>query len=248
MNTANNPSKVALVTGASRGIGAAVARRLASDGFSVVVNYASSSNEADALVAELKAAGAQAIAVKADVAKADEVRHMFEISEQQLGKVDVLVNNAGVLKTVPLADTSDALFDQTLNINLRGTFNTLREAAARMSDGGRIVNFSSTTLALNMPGYAVYNATKAAVEAFTHVFAKELRGRNITVNAVAPGPIATSLFLDGKTEEQIQTFAKMPPLQRLGQPDDIASVVSFLAGPDAGWVNGQILRANGGVA
>ena len=248
MNTANNPSKVALVTGASRGIGAAVARRLASDGFSVVVNYASSSNEADALVAELKAAGAQAIAVKADVAKADEVRHMFEISEQQLGKVDVLVNNAGVLKTVPLADTSDALFDQTLNINLRGTFNTLREAAARMSDGGRIVNFSSTTLALNMPGYAVYNATKAAVEAFTHVFAKELRGRNITVNAVAPGPIATSLFLDGKTEEQIQTFAKMPPLQRLGQPDDIASVVSFLAGPDSGWVNGQILRANGGVA
>ena len=248
MNTANNPSKVALVTGASRGIGAAVARRLASDGFSVVVNYASSSNEADALVAELKAAGAQAIAVKADVAKADEVRHMFEISEQQLGKVDVLVNNAGVLKTVPLADTSDALFDQTLNINLRGTFNMLREAAARMSDGGRIVNFSSTTLALNMPGYAVYNATKAAVEAFTHVFAKELRGRNITVNAVAPGPIATSLFLDGKTDEQIQTFAKMPPLQRLGQPDDIASVVSFLAGPDAGWVNGQILRANGGVA
>jgi 3-oxoacyl-[acyl-carrier protein] reductase len=248
MNTANNPSKVALVTGASRGIGAAVARRLASDGFSVVVNYASSSNEADALVAELKAAGAQAIAVKADVAKADEVRHMFEISQQRLGKVDVLVNNAGVLKTVPLADTSDALFDQTLNINLRGTFNTLREAAARMSDGGRIVNFSSTTLALNMPGYAVYNATKAAVEAFTHVFAKELRGRNITVNAVAPGPIATSLFLDGKTDEQIQTFAKMPPLQRLGQPDDIASVVSFLAGPDAGWVNGQILRANGGVA
>ena len=246
--TANHPSKVALVTGASRGIGAAVARRLASDGFSVVVNYASSSNEADALVAELKAAGAQAIAVKADVAKADEVRRMFEITEQQLGKLDVLVNNAGVLKTVPLADTSDALFDQTLNINLRGTFNTLREAAARLNDGGRIVNFSSTTLALNMPGYAVYNATKAAVEAFTHVFAKELRGRNITVNAVAPGPIATSLFLDGKTEEQIQTFAKMPPLQRLGQPDDIASVVSFLAGPDSGWVNGQILRANGGVA
>ena len=173
---------------------------------------------------------------------------MFEVTEQQLGKVDVLVNNAGVLKTVPLADTSDALYDQTFDINVRGTFNTLREAAARMNDGGRIVNFSSTTLALNMPGYAIYNATKAAVEAFTHVFAKELRGRNITVNAVAPGPIATSLFLDGKTEEQIQTFAKMPPLQRLGQPDDIASVVSFLAGPDAGWVNGQILRANGGCA
>ncbi|MFM0070657.1 SDR family oxidoreductase [Paraburkholderia sediminicola] len=247
MNTIKN-AQVAIVTGASRGIGAAVAQRLAKDGFAVAVNYASSSTEADALVAELTAAGTKAIAVKADVSNADDVRRMFETTEQRLGKVDVLVNNAGVLKTLPLADTSDALYDQTFDINVRGTFNTLREAAARMNDGGRIVNFSSTTLALNMPGYAIYNGTKAAVEAFTHVFAKELRGRNITVNAVAPGPIATSLFLDGKTEEQIQTFAKMPPLQRLGQPDDIASVVSFLAGPDAGWVNGQILRANGGVA
>ncbi|SAL56028.1 short chain dehydrogenase/reductase family oxidoreductase [Caballeronia choica] len=247
MNTIEN-SQVAIVTGASRGIGAAVARRLAKDGFAVAINYASSSKEADALVAELASKGAKTIAVKADVSKADEVRAMFEVVEQQLGKVDVLVNNAGVLKTVPLADTSDALYDQTFDINVRGTFNTLREAAARMNEGGRIVNFSSTTLALNMPGYAIYNATKAAVEAFTHVFAKELRGRNITVNAVAPGPIATSLFLDGKTEEQIQTFAKMPPLQRLGQPEDIASVVSFLVSPDAGWVNGQILRANGGIA
>ncbi|MDE1011697.1 MAG: SDR family oxidoreductase [Paraburkholderia fungorum] len=247
MNTIKN-ARVAIVTGASRGIGAAVAQRLANDGFAVAVNYASSSSEADALVAQLTASGSSAIAVKADVANADDVRRMFETTEQQLGKVDVLINNAGVLKTLPLADTSDALYDQTFDINVRGTFNTLREAAARMNNGGRIVNFSSTTLALNMPGYAIYNGTKAAVEAFTHVFAKELRGRNITVNAVAPGPIATSLFLDGKTEEQIQTFAKMPPLQRLGQPDDIASVVSFLAGPDAGWVNGQILRANGGVA
>jgi 3-oxoacyl-[acyl-carrier protein] reductase len=241
-------SQVAIVTGASRGIGAAVARRLASDGFAVAINYASSSKEAEALVAELSAQGAKAIAVKADVANAGEVRTMFEITEQQLGKIDVLVNNAGVLKTVPLADTSDALYDQTFDINVRGTFNTLREAAGRMNEGGRIVNSSSTTLGLNMPGYAVYNATKAAVEAFTHVFAKELRGRHITVNAVAPGPIATSLFLDGKTEEQIRTFANMPPLQRLGQPEDIASVVSFLASADAGWVNGQILRANGGVA
>ena len=247
MNTIKN-AQVAIVTGASRGIGAAVAQRLANDGFAVAVNYASSSSEADALVAELTAAGTKAIAVKADVSNAEDVRRMFETTEQQLGKVDVLVNNAGVLKTVPLADTSDALYDQTFDINVRGTFNTLREAAARMNNGGRIVNFSSTTLALNMPGYAIYNGTKAAVEAFTHVFAKELRGRNITVNAVAPGPIATSLFLDGKTEEQIQTFAKMPPLQRLGQPEDIASVVAFLVGPDSGWVNGQILRVNGGVA
>jgi 3-oxoacyl-[acyl-carrier protein] reductase len=247
MNTANN-ARVAIVTGASRGIGAALARRLAKEGFALAINYASSAAEADALVTELSVAGTRAIAVKADVSNADDVRRMFEITEQQLGKVDVLVNNAGVLKPAPLAETSDAQYDQTFDINVRGTFNTLREAAARMNDGGRIVNFSSTTLALNMPGYAIYNATKAAVEAFTHVFAKELRGRNITVNAVAPGPVATALFLDGKTDEQIQNFAKMPPLQRLGQPDDIAGVVAFLVGPDAGWVNGQVLRANGGLA
>ncbi|MDR6493743.1 SDR family oxidoreductase [Paraburkholderia sp. 22099] len=247
MNMLKN-AQIAIVTGASRGIGAAVARRLAKDGFAVAVNYASSSNEADALVAELTAAGTRAIAIQADVSNADDVRRMFEVTEQQLGKIDVLVNNAGVLKPMPLADTSDALYDHNFDINVRGTFNTLREAAARMNDGGRVVNFSSTTLGLNMPGYAIYNATKAAVEAFTHVFAKELRGRKITVNAVAPGPVATALFLDGKTDEQIQTFANMPPLQRLGQPDDIASVVSFLTGPDAGWVNGQVLRANGGVA
>jgi 3-oxoacyl-[acyl-carrier protein] reductase len=247
MNAIRN-SQVAMVTGASRGIGAEVARRLANDGFAVAINFASSSKEADALVAELTEKGAKAFAIKADVSNADEVRALFDATEQQLGKIDVLVNNAGVLKTVPLAETSDALYDHTFGINVRGTFNTLREAATRMNDGGRIVNFSSTTLALNMPGYAIYNATKAAVEAFTHVFAKELRGRGITVNAVAPGPVATSLFLEGKTEEQIQTFAKMPPLQRLGQPEDIASIVSFLAGPDAAWVNGQILRANGGIA
>ena len=240
--------KVAIVTGASRGIGAAVARRLAKDGFAVAINYAAGAAQAEALAAELTAAGGQALAVQADVASADDVRRMFDAVERQLGQVDVLVNNAGVLKALPLAEHGDALYEQTFGINVRGTFNTLREAATRLREGGRIVNFSSTTLALNMPGYAVYNATKAAVEAFTHVFAKELRGRNITVNAVAPGPVATALFLDGKTEEQVQAFAKMPPLQRLGQPEDIASVVAFLAGPDAGWVNGQVLRANGGLA
>jgi 3-oxoacyl-[acyl-carrier protein] reductase len=243
-----NSKRVAIVTGASRGIGAQIARRLARDGFAVAVNYAASAKEADALVAELREAGSASIAVKADVARPDDVRRMFETVEAELGPVDALINNAGVLTTTPLADTSDALYDKTFGINVRGTFNTLREAAARMNGGGRIVNFSSTTLALNMPGYAIYNATKAAVESFTHVFAKELRGRGITVNAVAPGPVATSLFLDGKTDEQIATFSKMAPLERLGQPDDIASVVAFLVGPDAGWVNGQVLRANGGIA
>ncbi|CAD6523090.1 3-oxoacyl-[acyl-carrier-protein] reductase FabG [Paraburkholderia kirstenboschensis] len=247
MKTIRN-APVAIVTGASRGIGATIARRLSTDGFAVVVNYASSSSEADTLVAELNAAGGRAVAVKADVSKAADVRRMFETAEQQLGKVDVLINNAGVIKPTPLADTSDELYDRTFDINVRGTFNTLREAAGRMNDGGRIINFSSTTVALNMPGYAIYSASKAAVETFTHVFAKELRGRNITVNAVAPGPVATALFFDGKTDEQIQHFAKMPPLERLGQPEDIASVVAFLVSREAGWVNGQVLRANGGLA
>ncbi|KVD74144.1 3-ketoacyl-ACP reductase [Burkholderia sp. ABCPW 14] len=247
MNDTTN-ARVAIVTGASRGIGAAIARRLARDGFAVAVNYASSAAEADALAAELQAGGAAALAVKADIGRADDVRRMFDAVERQLGTVDVLVNNAGILKTGPLADTTDAAFDQIFDINVRGTFNTLREAAARLADGGRIINLSSTMLALKLPGYAIYNATKAAVEALTHVFAKELRGRRIAVNAVAPGPVATSLFLDGKTDEQIQTYAKMPPLERLGEPDDIAGVVSFLAGADGGWVNGQVLRANGGIA
>jgi len=241
-------SRVALITGASRGIGAAIARRLAAEGFAVALNYASNNAEADALVAELTRGGASAIAIQADVSQADQVSAMFTTVEQQLGRIDVLVNNSGVLQTAPLAQTSDAQYLQHFAINTQGVFNTLREAATRLNDGGRIINLSSTTLALNLPGYAIYNGTKAAVEAFTHVFAKEMRGRAITVNAVAPGPVATALFLDGKTEEQISTFARMPPLERLGQPDDIAGVVAFLAGPDGGWVNGQILRANGGVA
>ncbi|WP_159914157.1 SDR family oxidoreductase [Pantoea sp. 18069] len=240
--------QIALITGASRGIGAAIARRLARDGFAVAINYASNADQADALVAELTQAGVSAIAVQADVSRADQVQAMFTTIENKLGKIDVLVNNAGMLKTMPLAQTSDELYAQNFAINTQGVFNTLREAATRLNDGGRIINLSSTTLALNLPGYAIYNGTKAAVEAFTRVFAKELRGRHITVNAVAPGPVATDLFLNGKTEEQIQTFARMPPLERLGQPDDIAGVVAMLAGKDGAWVNGQVLRANGGVA
>jgi 3-oxoacyl-[acyl-carrier protein] reductase len=240
--------KIAIVTGASRGIGAAIARRLASDDFTVVINYSGEAAPAEELARRIEASGGRALTAKADVSDAQAVARMFDAAEAAFGGVDVLVNNAGILKTLPLAETSDAEFDRHFGINVKGTFNTLREAAKRLNDGGRIVNFSSTTLALNMPGYAVYNGTKAAVEAFTRVFAKELRGRNITVNAVAPGPIATDLFLNGKSDELVAQFAKMPPLERLGQPDDIASVVAFLAGPDAGWINGQILRANGGVA
>lgn len=244
----NQTNQVAIVTGASRGIGASIAERLASDGFTVVINYSGSAAPAEELARKIEATGGKAITAQADVSDPVAVARMFESAETAFGRIDVLVNNAGILKTIALADTSDEEFDRHFAINTKGTFNTLREAAKRMQSGGRIINFSSTTLALNMPGYAVYNGTKAAVEAFTHVFAKELRGRNITVNAVAPGPIATDLFLNGKSDELIAQFSKMPPLERLGQPVDIASVVAFLAGPDAGWINGQIIRANGGVA
>lgn len=247
MNT-QATQRIALVTGGSRGIGAAIVRRLARDGHAVAINYASSAAEAETLADDIRAAGGRALAVRADVSRADQVRAMFDQVEAELGRIDVLVNSAGILKMVPLAETSDELYDQTFGINTRGTFNTLREAATRLADGGSIVNVSSTTIALNLPNYSVYIASKAAVESLTQVFAKELRGRRITVNAVAPGPVATDLFLNGKSPELIEHYAKMPPLERLGQPDDIANVVSFLAGPEAGWVNGQILRANGGVA
>ncbi|MGE8657184.1 MAG: SDR family oxidoreductase [Achromobacter sp.] len=240
--------RIALVTGASRGIGAAIARRLAADGCAVAINYAASAAEAEALAGAIRDAGGRALAVRADVSKAAEVRAMFDQVEAGLGRLDVLVNSAGVLKLQALAEATDALYDQTFDINTRGTFNTLREAGTRLADGGRIINISSTTLALNLPTYGLYIASKAAVEGFTRVFAKELRGRHITVNAVAPGPVATDLFKQGKSPELIEHYAKMPPLERLGEPEDIAGIVSFLAGADGGWINGQVLRANGGIA
>ncbi|HKR45582.1 MAG TPA: SDR family oxidoreductase [Paraburkholderia sp.] len=247
MNASTNSRGVAIVTGASRGIGAAIAERLAHDGYAVVINYASRSAEAEALVAKIAAGGGHAIAVQANIAKADDVRRLFDTTVEKLGQPTLLVNNAGIMKTVTVADSTDAIYDETFDINVRGTLNTLREAATKLADGGRVINFSTSVLAMNLPGYALYTASKAAVETITRVFARELRGRSICVNAIAPGPVATELFLSGKTEEQVQHFANMPPLQRLGQPDDIASVVSFLADPDGGWVNGQVLRANGGI-
>jgi 3-oxoacyl-[acyl-carrier protein] reductase len=246
MNT--QPTRVALVTGASRGIGAAVAKRLAADGFAVAVNYAGNEAAANATVAAIEQAGGRALAVRADVASAADVKAMFATIEDTLGRVDVLVNNAGILPYVKIADTTDEQFERTMAINVTGTFNTMREAATRLNDGGRIVNFSTSVLHMAPPTYGVYVASKGAVEALTRVFAKELRGRAITCNAVAPGPVATELFLTGKTDEQIRQIANSAPLERLGQPDDIAGVVSFLAGPDGGWVNGQVLRANGGMA
>jgi 3-oxoacyl-[acyl-carrier protein] reductase len=240
-------SKVAIVTGASRGIGAAIAERLAQDGLTVVVNYSGDVKSAEALVTKIEGGGGRALAIRADVSDGAAVRAMFDQAEKTFGGIDVLINNAGIMKLAKIADCDDAMFDQQIAVNLKGSFNTMREAARRMRDGGRIVNFSTSVVGTKLETYSVYAATKAAVETMTAILSKEMRGRNITVNAVAPGPTATDLFLTGKSQELIDRLAKMNPMERLGMPEDIASVVAFLIGPDGGWVNGQVLRANGGM-
>jgi 3-oxoacyl-[acyl-carrier protein] reductase len=240
-------SKTAIVTGASSGIGAAIAERLGRDGFTVVVNYAGSEAAANAVVDRIQAAGGKAIAAQADVSNAAAVARMFDSAVAAFGGVDVLVNSAGIMKLATIAESHDELFDRLVATNLKGTFNTLGEAARRLQDGGRIVNISTSQSALLHPTYGVYAATKAAVEAMTSVLAKEMRGRNITVNAVAPGPTATKLFLDGKPQEVIDRLTNLAPLERLGRPEDIANAVAFLVGPDGAWINGQTLRANGGM-
>lgn len=243
----NTTQQVVLVTGASRGIGAAIAERLAADGFTVIINYAGNQQLADELVRKIEQRGGHALSAKADVSDPQAVCQLFDRVEQAFGGVDVLVNNAGVMELAPVAEMSDAQVNRLIDINLKGTFNTLREAAKRLRDNGRIINFSSSVVGLLQPGYGMYAASKAAVEALTSVLAKELRGRAITVNAIAPGPTATDLFLNGKSFELIERLAKMAPLERLGQPVDIAATVSFLAGADGAWINGQTLRANGGI-
>ncbi len=239
--------KSAIVTGASRGIGAAIAERLARDGFAVVINYAGGTAPAEALAGRIERSGGRAVAVQADVSDAAAVRRLFDSAEAAFGGVDVLVNNAGVMQLAPIGETTDELFDRQVSINLKGVFNAMREAAKRLRNGGRIISFSSSVVGLYQPTYGAYAATKAGIEALTHVLAKELRGRNVTVNAVAPGPTATALFLDGKPQAVIDHLSKLAPLERLGQPADIANAVAFLAGPDGAWINGQVLRANGGI-
>jgi 3-oxoacyl-[acyl-carrier protein] reductase len=243
----NESNRVAIVTGASRGIGAAVAERLAADGLTVVINYSGDVQSAEALAKKIEARGGRALTAKADVSDANAVRGMFDAAEAAFGGVDVLVNNAGIMRLASIADSDDALFDQQIAINLKGSFNAMREAAKRLRDGGRIVNFSTSVVGIKLETYGVYAATKAAIETMTAILSKEMRGRSITVNAVAPGPVATELFLNGKSQELIDHMAKMNPLQRLGTPQDIAATVSFLCGPDGGWINGQVLRANGGM-
>jgi len=241
-------TKSAIVTGASGGIGRVVAKRLASDGFAITVHYAGNPGKAEAVVAEINNAGGKAVAVQADVAKSADVERLFEETLKNLGSVDVVVNNAGIMPLSPISKGDVEVFDRVVNTNLRGTFLVLAQAAQHVASGGRIVALSSSVLAKSFPTYGAYIASKAGVEGLVHVLANELRGRNITVNAVAPGPVATELFLRGKSEEQLAEFTKMNPLERLGQPEDIANVISFLAGPEGGWVNSQVIRANGGFA
>ena len=242
----NETNKVAIVTGASRGIGAAVAERLAADGFTVVINYSGDTKSAEAMARKIEGKGGQALTAKADVSDPNAVRGMFDAAQAAFGGVDVLVNNAGIMKLARIADSDDAMFDQQIAINLKGSFNAMREAARRLRDGGRIINFSTSVVGTRLETYGVYVATKAAIEGLTAILAKEMRGRDVTVNAVAPGPTATPLFVDGKPQQAIDTLRNMSPLERLGEPDDIAEAIAFLAGP-ARWINGQIIYTNGGV-
>lgn len=239
--------RVAIVTGASKGIGRAVAIRLAADGFAVIANYSSSRTAADEVVAEIDAAGGKARAVQADVSTSSGIAALFDAGDEHFGGADVLVNNAGVMTLIPLTEMDDATFDRHIAVNLTGTFYGIREAGRRLRDGGRIINFSSSVIGAYGPRYGAYAASKGGVEAMTHVASKELGTRGITVNAVAPGPVETAMFMNGKSDELVQTIVRGIPLGRLGQPDDIAPVVSFLASPEGGWVNGQVLRANGGL-
>jgi 3-oxoacyl-[acyl-carrier protein] reductase len=244
--TQSNTSKGVLVTGASGGIGRGVAKRLASDGFAVAVHYAGNPAKAETVVTEIKGAGGKAIAVQADVAKPADVERLFKQTLEAFSTIDVVVHTAGIMPLLPIAGGDVETFDKVISTNLRGAFVVLAQAAHHVSSGGRIIAFSSSVIAKAFPTYGPYIASKAGVEGLVRVLANELLGRNITVNAVAPGQVETDLFLKGKSDARIDELKKMNPLERLGQPEDMANLVSFLAGPDGGWVNAQVLRANGG--
>ncbi|MCX5335507.1 SDR family oxidoreductase [Streptomyces sp. NBC_00140] len=239
--------RVAIVTGGSRGIGRQVAQQLAADGFAVLVGYAGNKDAADEVVRGIEATGGSAVAARADVGDETEVAALFDLAEETYGGVDAVVHAAGRMLLAPVAELDLDELDTLYRTNIRGTFAVGQQAARRLRPGGALVNFSSSVVGLAFPTYGAYAASKGAVEALTLVLARELRGRDVTVNVVAPGPTATDLFLDGKDEETVARLAAQPPLERLGTPQDIASVVSFLVGPGGHWVNGQVLRANGGI-
>jgi 3-oxoacyl-[acyl-carrier protein] reductase len=239
--------RTAIVTGGSRGIGRQCAERLAADGLSVVVNYAGNEAEADAAVAAAEAAGVKAFAVKGDVADEIAMAAVFDQAHEAFGGIDVVVHAAGRMILGPLVDYDLAVLDSLHRTNIRGTFVTNQLAARRLRSGGSIVNLSTSVVGTSFPTYSAYATSKAAVEALSLILARELRGRDITVNALAPGPTATALFLDGKDEETISRLANAVPLERLGTPADIAEVVAFLTSPAGHWINGQTIRANGGL-
>ncbi len=239
--------KVALVTGSSRGIGAATAKRLARDGYAVTVNCEKNRDLAAGVVREIEAAGGRAIWVQADVSDPDAVRRLFDANEEAFGGVDVVVSNAGIMRLAPFRDMTDADFGRMVDVNQKGSFYVLREAARRVRDGGRIIALSSSITLLRSPTYGPYAATKAAQELFANVLAKELEGRMISVNALAPGVVNTTLFTDGKTPEQIAGFAARTPYKRLGEPSDIADAIAALCSADGAWINGQTVFANGGI-
>ena len=239
-------NRVAIVTGASGGIGRAVAVRLAEQGMAVAVHYSGNRDRAQETADQVVAAGGRALIVGGDVADEAAIAALFDQVDAEFGGVDVVVNTAGILLLSPVADLDFDDFDRMHRTNVRGTFVVSQQAARRVRTGGAIINFSTSIVKIALPGYSAYAATKGAVDAMTLILAKEMRGRDITVNAVAPGPTATPLFLDGKSDEVVDRMRQMAPLERLGEPKDIAEAVAFLAGP-ARWVNGQIIYVNGGV-
>lgn len=248
LSVAAVPCSVAIVTGASGGIGGAVASRLANQGSKVIVNYAGRAAAAEEVVSRIVAAGGMAIAVCADVSSAEGAKALFDAAEQNYGPATILVNNAGIAIYATIADMTDEDFDRQMRINVRGVFTTMREASTRLADGGRVINISSSVTRLAMPTYGPYSASKAAVEQMSKVFAKEVGKRGITVNSVSPGPTETPLFIAEKTEQQIAHLSSMAALGRLGQPEDIAKIVAMLCTPDAEWITGQNIGANGGFA
>ncbi|BAZ02013.1 short-chain dehydrogenase/reductase SDR [Tolypothrix tenuis PCC 7101] len=240
--------KVAIITGASRGIGKAIALKLSNNGASVVVNYAGNTAKAEEVVAEITQQGGQAIAIQADISQVAEIERLFDQAIAKFGKVDILVNNAGSIVYKPITEITEADFDKIFAVNVKGTFFACQQAAQKLTEGGRIINFSSSTTALMLPTYSAYVATKGAVEQITRVLAKELGTKKITVNAVSPGPTDTELFRDGKSDEQINRLAQMAALGKLGDVQEIADVVAFLASDEARWITGQNIRVNGGIA
>jgi 3-oxoacyl-[acyl-carrier protein] reductase len=238
--------RVAIVTGGSGGIGRAIVEQLSAEGMHVVVHYSSHREPADDVVAAIASRGGTAFAFGGDVADENDMNALFDETEQRFGGVDVVVHTAGIMKLSALADLDLTEFDQIMRVNVRGTFVVDQQAVRRLRRGGAIINFSTSVIQRAVPTYAAYSASKGAVDVITMILAKELRGRDVTVNTVAPGPTATPLFLDGKDQAAIDALAKMPALERLAEPQDIAAVVAFLAGP-ARWINGQVIYADGGL-